>query len=77
MLVPARGKVKQMTDLELTGLVVALLVILSGGIAIFAWHQLSRYADTTVGAVYRAALHAAQELEDTGLEWLLSDAGIA
>jgi len=34
-------------------------------------------ANTTVSAVYRAAIHAATELKEEGIEWVRSPAGIA
>jgi hypothetical protein len=39
--------------------------------------RLCGFAHETVAAVYRAAIHAANELQDEGQEWLRSEAGIA
>ncbi len=54
-----------------------LLVFLAGVIVLAVQHRLDNFARETVAAVYRVAIHAASELQDEGLEWLRSEAGIA
>lgn len=55
----------------------AVLPFLAGVIALAAQHRLDDFARETVAAVYRVAIHAANELQDEGLTWLRSEAGIA
>ena len=48
-----------------------------GVIALAVRGELKGFARETVAAAYRVGIHAASVLEDQGIEWLKSDAGVA
>src|SRR5258706_9323067 len=58
-------------------IIAALLPFVLGLIALLVQGRLKGFARETVAAVYRVAIHAANELQDEGLTWLRSEAGIA
>ena len=58
-------------------LVMYALPFLAGIVSLAARGELQSFARQTVAAVYRAAIRAAAELQDEGLQWLRSADGIA
>lgn len=48
-----------------------------GLVALAVSGRLNKFAQETVSAVYRVAIHVASELQDEGLAWLRSEAGVA
>lgn len=56
--------------------VAGALPFIFGIIALAVNGRLKGFAQETVSAVYRVALAAANELQDEGLAWLRSDAGV-
>lgn len=57
--------------------VLSALPFVLGLIALAVQGRLDGFLRETVAAVYRVAIHAANELQDSGLEWLKSEDGIA
>ena len=55
----------------------AALPFIFGIIALAVQGRLHGFIRETVAAVYRVAIHAANTLEDEGIAWLKSEAGIA
>jgi hypothetical protein len=53
------------------------LPIIAGLISLAVRGELDGFARSTVGAVYRVGIHAADALAEEGLTWLKGDAGIA
>lgn len=56
--------------------IAAVLPFVLGLVALLVQGRLNGFAHETVAAVYRVAIRAASTLQDEGLEWLRSDAGI-
>lgn len=54
-----------------------VLPFVMGLVALYLRGELENKARETVGAIYRLALHVAEEMEDEGLEWVRSPEGIA
>jgi hypothetical protein len=54
-----------------------ILPFVLGLVALLVQGKLHGFARETVAAVYRVAVHAANDLQDEGLAWLRSEAGIA
>ena len=57
--------------------IAAALPYIFGIIALAVQGRLHGFIRETVAAVYRVAIHAASTLEDEGIAWLKSEAGIA
>ncbi len=56
--------------------ILGALPFVFGLVALAVQGRLRGFARKTVAAVYRVAIHAANDLQDEGLEWLRSEAGI-
>jgi hypothetical protein len=57
--------------------ILGALPFVLGVVALLVQGHLQGFARETVAAVYRVAIHAANDLQDEGLSWLRSEAGIA
>lgn len=53
------------------------LPFIAGLISLAVQGKLDDFARSTVGAVYRVGIHAADALADEGIAWLNGDAGVA
>lgn len=58
------------------GNIMMVVTVLAGLVSAAASGELRTFARTTVAAVYRASLKAAEQLQEEGLDWLLSPAGV-
>ena len=57
--------------------ILGALPFVLGVVSLLVQGRLQSFARETVAAVYRVAIHAANDLQDEGLGWLRSEAGIA